>query len=99
MKVNEIIECVGKNTFYSLFAAEETIQREFGPLKKAADGLDFDEHRWYSITTTVYECEDGYVGVTGCSQLKSEMMSWEDTNEIVTAAEYEAVPTVTYKRK
>lgn len=99
MIVKELIGCVSKNTFYSLCDAEETIRREFGPLKKVAEGLDFDEHRWYSISTTVYQCEDGYVGITGPSQLKSEMMSWEDTYEIVTAAEYEAVPTLTYKRK
>lgn len=99
MKVQELIDFIDENTFYSLYDAEDAIEGKFGSFTKVESGLDFDEHRWYSITTDVYQCEDGYVGVTGPSQLKSEVMSWEDTYEIVTAAEYEAVQTVTYRRK
>lgn len=99
MKVKELIDFIDENTFYSLYAAEYAIKGKFGSLTKVESGLDFDEHRWYSITTDVYQCEDGYVGITGCSQLKSEMMSWEDTDEIASASEYETVQTVTYRRK
>lgn len=99
MKVQELIDFIGENTFYSLYDAEDAIKGKFGSFTKVESDLDFDEHRWYSITTDVYQCEDGYVGVTGCSQLKSEMMSWEDANEIASASEYEVVQTVTYRRK
>lgn len=99
MKVQELIDFIGENSFHSLWEAEEAIEYKFGTFTKVADGLDFNEHRWYSISTDVYQCENGYVGVTAPSQLKSEMMTWEDTFSTATASEYEAVQTVTYKCK
>lgn len=99
MQVQELIDFINEAHFPSLWEADDEIQAKFGKQKKVASGLNFDEHRWYSISTDVYQCEDGYVGVTGCSQLKSEMMSWSDADVITRAEEYEAVQTVTYKRK
>lgn len=99
MKVQELIGFINEAAFSSLWEADDEIQAKFGKQVKVAIGLNFDEYRWYSMTTDVYQCEDGYVGVTGCSQLKSEMMSWSDAYAITRAEEYEAVQTVTYKRK
>lgn len=99
MKVQELITFVNEGGFPSLWDADEVIDKKFGKQKKVASGLNFDEYRWYSITTDVYQCEDGFVGVTGCSQLKSETMCWSDADVITYAKEYEAVQTVTYKRK
>lgn len=99
MKVKELIDFIGENNFHSQWESEKSIEGRFGTFTKVAEGLEFDEHRWFSISTDMYQCEDGYVGVTAPSQLKSEMMSWEDTCETATASEYEVVQTVTYKRK
>lgn len=96
MKVQEFIKAVNDGKFYSLCEVEDEIKN---CPKKVASGLDFDEHRWYSITTDVYECEDGFVGARGCSQLKSEMMDWSDACVETFASEYEAIQTITYRPK
>lgn len=96
MKVQEFIEAVNNGKFHSLWEVGDEIEN---CPKIVASGLDFDEHRWYSITTDVYECEDGFVGVRGCSQLKSEMMDWYDAGEETYAEEYEPVQVTTYRPK
>lgn len=99
MKVQELISFINESDFSSMWQVDEEISDKFGKSTIVAENLNFDEHRWYSISTTVYQCEDGYVGVTGCSQLKSEMMSWDDADVTAYAEEYESVQTVTYRRK
>ena len=47
-------------------------------LEAVAHDLYVDNHRWYKISTTVYKCEDGFVGVNGVSQLYNESMDYED---------------------
>lgn len=42
------------------------------------EGLDLDQHRWYSIATNIYKCSDGYVKVKGAFQSFSEMQMWSD---------------------
>lgn len=96
MKVAEFIEAVNNGKFNSLWEVEDEIEN---CPKAVATGLDPDNHRWYIVSTNVYECEDGFVGVTGCSMLKSEMMSWKDAMVETFASEYEAVQTITYKPK
>lgn len=98
MKVEEAIDKIEKSFIYSLHSVADY----FGPLKGCkcvAEGLNLDEHRWYSIATNVYECEDGFVGVTGAYQSFSESQSWEDIDVVCTAEEYITVPTITYKPK
>ncbi len=63
-----------------------------------ASNLDIDERRWYIISTSVYKLDDGYVGITGPSTLKSESIVWLDCNELC-FAEYEPVYGFTYKPK
>ena len=96
MKVQEVISRVNNGYFNCIFDAEEALSRE---VKEVANNLDIDEHRWYIITTSLYKCEDGFVGITGPSSLKSESMTWSDTDEYCTAEEYEAVPSIIYKPK
>ena len=99
MTVQELIVFVNRGKFYSLWEVNDEIENVFGTPIIVADGLNFDEYRWHSITTTVYKCDDGYVGVRGCSQLKSERIDWKDVHEIARAEEYEPVQTITYKPK
>ena len=96
MKVQEVISRVNNGDFNCIFHAEEALPRE---VEEVANNLNIDEHRWYIITTSVYKCEDGFVGITGPSSLKSESMTWSDTDEWCTAEEYEAVPSIIYKPK
>lgn len=97
MKVKELIELINNDDeLYSLFAAEEVIPKE---VKCVQTDLNIDRHRWFSISTSVFACEDGYVGITGVSQLYSERMSYSDCDYHCSAAEYEEVQTITYKQK
>ena len=96
MKVQEVISRVNNGDFNCIFDAEEAIPIE---VEEVTNNLNIDEHRWYIITTSVYKCEDGFVGITGPSLLKSESMTWSDTDEYCTAEEYEAVPSIIYKPK
>lgn len=84
---------------YSIWDAEDILFDLDKNLEGVASELDFDEHRWYIITTNVYKCEDEFVGIRGVSSLKSEMMSYGDCAKHVEIFECEEVPTVTYKRK
>ena len=96
MKVQEVISRVNNEDFNCIFNVEEALPRE---VEEVTNNLNIDEHRWYIITTSVYKCEDGFVGITGPSSLKSESMTWSDTDEYCTAEEYKAVPSIIYKPK
>lgn len=91
MKVQEVIDLFFDNAIYSLWEAESMID-----CKKVASGLNLDEHRWYSIATDVYECEDGFVGVTGAFQSFSEAQTWEDIGVMCGAEQYKVVTQITY---
>lgn len=43
--------------------------------------------------------EDGFVGITGSSDLKSETMSWSDCDYMCIAEEYESVYKLIYQPK
>ena len=97
MKVNEVINLIQDNyPLYSLYSAEELINNK---TQKVASNLYIDERRHYEISTDVYKCEDGYIGITGPSKLYSEQNSWEDIDEPCFASEFIAVSTITYKQK
>jgi hypothetical protein len=70
-----------------------------GVALRKVDEIDRDEHRWYTISTLVYECDGGYIGVRGVTALKSEQMSFSDCEDVAEAFEMVAVPSVTYKAK
>lgn len=95
MKVQEAIDIIEKFCIYALWMVGGTLK----DCKCVAEGLNLDEHRWYSIATNVYECEDGFVGVKGVYQSFSESQTWKDINVLCTAEEYIAVPSITYKPK
>lgn len=98
MKVQELIDLINNSeeTLYSLWDAEELIPRN---VKQVAQGLELDEHRWYSTAVNVYECEDGYVGIFGAYQSFSEMQTWSDICVSCYAQEYKAIQTTTYVPK
>ena len=92
MKVKKAIELINNSdNCYSLWDAEDLL---IGC--KFKNRQNYDSHRWYIMATDIYEVEDGYIGVSGVSELKSEMMDYSDTDEHCVAKEYEAVQTITY---
>lgn len=97
MKVNEIIQLIqDESPLYNVYQADDIIG---GQAKMVYKNLDPEEHRWYGSVTNIYECDNGYVGVTGPSKLYGEAMTWRDLEEDCYAEEYLAVPTVTYIKK
>lgn len=97
MKVKELIDKINSATnCYSLYDVEDFIE---GDIEEVANNLYIKEHRWYIISTSVYKLEDGFVGITGVSSLKSELMTYSDCDFHCIAGEYEPIQTITYKLK
>lgn len=96
MKVQKAIKKIEEGYFYSVFDAEEVLGKD---AKLVKSNLDIDEHRWYTISTKVYQLEDGYIGITGVTSLKSEAMMFSDCDVITQAEEYEEFTTISYRRK
>lgn len=96
---NEEIEKEDYNVPYSIGDAEDILFDLDKNLECVASKLDFDEHRWYIITTNVYKCEDGFIGIRGVSSLKSEMMGYSDCCIDVDIFECIEKQTVTYIKK
>lgn len=92
MKVKEAIELINNApNCYSLWDAEELL-RECGFIER----IKYDSHRWYITAIDIYKVEDGYIGVWGVSELKTEMMDFSDCSIHCEAEEYKAVNTISY---
>lgn len=98
MKVQEVINLINEqDELYCLSDAEELLSKH--DVEQVMYGLESDAHRYYEISTDVYQCEDGFVGVTGLGTMFSEMMLPSDCDIHCSAEEYEPVQVVTYRRK
>lgn len=91
MKVAEVLEKVNNTRYWSIYAFEEDLD-----LEAVAYGLDVDRHRWYEVSTNVYKCEDGFVGVRGPSHLYSESMEYESCYCECFAEEFEPKLVIAY---
>ena len=107
MKVQELIDYVNSNGFYSLYEFENSLtDKQFKELKIVPKSINIvpksiniDKYRWYEVSTTIYKVEDGYVGVRGVTHLYSEGMTYSDCDYLCEASEYEEVQTVSYREK
>lgn len=96
MTTKELIDAINEAKLDS----PHYIEDEFGDEEwKEVAEIDRDEHRWYVISTRVFEVDGAYIGVCGPTGLKSEMMGWSDIGMECVAFEMEAIPSVTYRRK
>lgn len=92
MNVKEAIELINNSdNCYSLYDAKKLLRG-----CKFISRQNCDSNRWYIIATDIYEVDNGYIGVSGVSELKSEMMDYSDADEHCVAEEYKAVQTITY---
>lgn len=95
MNVKEAIELINtSDNCYSLFNAEDLLKG-----CKFKNRQDYESNRWYIMATDIYEVDDGYIGVSGVSELKSEIMDYSDTDEQCFAEEYQVIQTITYVPK
>ena len=99
MKVQELIDYVNSNVFYSLYEFEDSLVDRQLELKIVSESIDVDRHRWYEVSTTICKVEDGYVGVRGVTHLYSEGMTYSDCDYLCEASEYEEVQTISYREK
>lgn len=61
--------------------------------------LDVDKHRWYETSVSVFETEQGYIGVRSVTDLFSEMSDISDICWTLRFFEMEEVQTITYIKK
>lgn len=95
MTKEQAIELINNSdNCYSLWDAEDLLND-----CKFINRQNYNIHRWYTMATDIYKVEDGYICVSGVSELKSEMMSFSDFGEHCVAKEYENVQTITYVPK
>lgn len=95
MNVKEAIELINhSDNCYSLSDAEDILKG-----CKFKNRQDYESNRWYILATDIYEVDDGYIGVSGVSELKSEMMDYSDAGEQCFAEEYQVIQTITYLPK
>lgn len=101
MKVKELIEIINShsNELPSLYFLENHDYEFELELPKLIARYEGKIHRWFTEATDVYECEDGYVGVTGFDYNHEDNVESRDCNCYCHAEEYEAVPSITYKPK
>ena len=102
MKVQELIDHINSNDFYSLWDMENALYSDFlnkGLPQLVAENLEKDEHRWYEVSVSVYKLEDGFVGIKGVSKIYGEGTTPEDCCTKCSASEYIEISSITYKRK
>lgn len=56
---------------------QDVVDKYPGLKDPIAEGIDPDEHRWYTLTTSVYDVGGEYVGVRVVGTIKSESMDRE----------------------
>ena len=99
MKVQELIDKLAEERFengiYSVLDVREIVPTD---VKLVAYNLDPDEHRHYIVSTDVYKCEDGFVGVRSASVKFSENYLWEDLDVDFEVFPMKEVRTITYER-
>lgn len=93
MKVKEAVEKINNGKFPSLW---ESVEEVLGNIKPVVEELNPDHHRWYTVSTSVYKLDDGFIGITGVTDLKGDM-DYSDCSWETIAEEYEEFTTISYR--
>lgn len=96
MKVKEIINLINSSNIDSLSEAEDLLD---DTVKLVAGDLEIERYKWFGVSTNVYEVEDGYIGITGVTEVYSTAMDSSDCDYPCVAYEYEPYTTISYKPK
>jgi len=62
-------------------------------------GLDVDKHRWYELTTTVLQINNGFISVRSITDMFSEQSSFEDMYHHLEFFEMEEILIKSYKKQ
>lgn len=96
MKVKELIDKVNSTTnCYSIHHAEDFIKK----INKVASDIYVEKHKWYNISTNIYRLEDGFVGITRPSMLKSKSIIWSDCDYTYIVEKYKEFTITSYRLK
>lgn len=96
MKVKEIINLINSSNIDSLSEAEDLLDNT---VKLVAEDLEIERYKWFGVSTDVYEVEDGYIGITGVTEVYSTAMDSSDCDYPCIACEYEPYTTINYRPK
>lgn len=103
MKVQKAIKRINeKENFYDINAALDSIflkNWDYRNGRVVQVNANIDRHRWFEVSTTFVELEDGFIGITGVSYIYSEKMGAIDCNFPCRAFEAIEVPAMTYINK
>lgn len=96
MKAKEIVEKINNSSFYSL----QTALNEADLSRKNCVKLNynFSRHKNFDIVTNIYECEEGFVAITGLTNDRAKI-GYKAYGIVAFAEEYMAVPSVMYVPK
>ena len=100
MTREEFIKRINNNKYYSLWDVQDLFSARSVML--VDHGLEYVSRGWYSITTDVYELEDGYVGVRGvnyCKYSAEKNFSYKSIDVLCEAFPMEQVIIKTYVRE
>ena len=61
------------------------------------EGIDIEKHRWHETSLTIYECEDGLIGIRLPSQMYQESGYWEDLYSRPEYYDVKEIVTIGYK--
>jgi hypothetical protein len=100
--MKEIIEKLNNlNIIQKNYEFEEDLPEEMLKYftKSLASELDIDKHRWYETSVSVWETNEGLLGVRSITNLYSEQSDYEDISWKLRFFEMEPIQTITYKIK
>ena len=96
MKVKDLIEKINSSDYYSIYDA---IHMMDDTCKCVEEHKDAKIYIWYTVSTSVYKLEDGFVGIRGVSELNRGDLVYSDIDCPCIAKEYEEYTTISYRPK
>lgn len=75
MKVKEIINLINSSNIDSL--SEDLLD---DTVKLVAKDLEIERYKWFGVSTDVYEVEDGYISITGVTEVYSTTINYRPKN-------------------